>query len=83
MVLFVFNLTFHFFSNHIVVGTELFAKNQLNNNMYLTQHSNFQSVWGAFTIMWKWQTGENWDGMMEQMAGRAVSQKNSISTILF
>ena len=59
-----------------VIGVELFAVNQLDNSLYLTSHSNFQTVGNAFLVMYKWSTGENWNGMMEQMAGRTAGKSN-------
>ena len=53
-----------------IIGVELFAKRGLNETMYMTTHSNFQTVGNADLVLFKWSTGENIDGMFVEIAGK-------------
>ena len=65
-ITFVFFLVLFIFS---VVGVELFAKRAVNQQLYITSRSNFQTVPNAMLVLFKWATGENIDGAFNQLAG--------------
>jgi len=56
-------LVFFIFS---AVGVQLFAKTGLNDDV--NSHANFQNIGFSFLTMFRFSTGENWNGYMHSLA---------------
>ncbi len=49
------------------IGVEMFAK-QMYNGGTINPHANFRTFTRSFITLFRWTTGENWNGMVFEMA---------------
>jgi len=52
-----------------VLGVQLFALYELNSD--LNEHAHFQGFWMSMLTLFRFSTGENWNGMMHSMSERS------------